>query len=204
MTDVNDKTHVYTSPRPPSSAGTRKRTPTAPLLPILRGPHPVHCVCTSCTRLPTPSSFPYTSNAMPTLTTLAMSVYRSPLGANLCISERISSSLLWITAFEMPATATSEQRVRNLENPELNNSHPRWRGNNSWKPTATISGARGECVRNEDTCKVGYNQSTRSRCKPRSPCRFVLYEAICTSNLSPDITKGARRDERTSEPAVPA
>ncbi len=50
------QTHVYTSPTLPFSPGARKRTPTAPLLPMYSGPHPVQLVCTSHTVFAMPSS----------------------------------------------------------------------------------------------------------------------------------------------------
>ena len=43
-----------------------------------------------------------------------------------------------------------------------------------------MSGALRSRERNVETCKVGANQSTRSCGRPRSACRFVLYDAICT------------------------
>ena len=69
--------YVYVSPIPPSASVTRNRIPTAPLLPIYPGPQPVHVVCTPHAHRATPVSRPYTSNATPTLTTLAMREYAS-------------------------------------------------------------------------------------------------------------------------------
>lgn len=66
-------------------------------------------------------------------------------------------------------------------------SHPRCKGSSSWNPTATISGALGSRARKLDTCSVGASQSTKSCGSPRSACRFVLYEAICTRRRSSDI-----------------
>ena len=63
----------------------------------------------------------------------------------------------------------------------------RCRGKSSWKPTATMSGARGSFARKLDTWSVGDSQSTRSCGTPESPCKLVLYDAVCTSSLSLDI-----------------
>ena len=101
--------YVYVSPIPPSVSVTRNRIPTAPLLPIYPGPHPVHEVCTSHTRRATPASRPYTSNATPTLTTLAMSEYASLSAVWASIWERIRASLSLMTDLDSPATRWSNE-----------------------------------------------------------------------------------------------
>ena len=75
-------------------------------------------------------------------------------------------------------------------------AHPRCKGSNSWKPTATTSGALGPRVKNLDTWRVGDNQSTRSCGSPLTPCRFVLYDAIWTSRRSFDRMLGFAIDFR--------
>ena len=104
-----DYTYVYVSPIPPSVSVTRNRIPTAPLLPIYPGPQPVHAVCTSHARRATPASRPYTSNATPALTTLAMSEYASLSAAWASIWERIRASLSLMTDLDSPATGWSNE-----------------------------------------------------------------------------------------------
>ena len=104
-----NRLYVYVSPIPPSASVTRNRIPTAPLLPIYPGPQPVHAVCTSHTRRATPASRPYTSNATPTLTTLAMSEYASLSAVWASICDRIRASLSLITDLDSPATRWSNE-----------------------------------------------------------------------------------------------
>ena len=52
-----------------------------------------------------------------------------------------------------------------------------------------------------ETCSVGASQSTRSCGRPRSACKFVLYDAICTSTRSSTIVVASdnerKREKRT-------
>ena len=181
---TDQRTHVNVSPNPPSSPASLNLTLTAPLFPRYAGPQPVHDVCTSATRGKR-SSRMYTNKATLTFTTVATREYFSLFGALASIWERMRELRLSITLLERPATGTTVSQLRfTTDKDAVINLQPRCRGRSSWKPTATTSGARGSFARKLETWSVGDNQSTRSCGTPESPCRLVLYDAVCTRSRS--------------------